>query len=54
MIILSFSFARPQISDVSFDHRQQPSTTAKYYVRSELKQFSKYLTGFNTIVNIFL
>ncbi|CAF1190222.1 unnamed protein product [Rotaria sordida] len=34
---------KPQISGVSLDHRQQPSTTAKYYIRSELIQFSKYL-----------
>ncbi|CAF2487401.1 unnamed protein product [Rotaria sp. Silwood2] len=34
---------KPQISGASPDHRQQPSTTAKYYIRSELKQFSKYL-----------
>ncbi|CAF0800277.1 unnamed protein product [Rotaria sp. Silwood1] len=34
---------KPQISGASPDHRQQPSTTAKYYIRSELRQFSKYL-----------
>ena len=36
---------RPQISGTLPDLRQQPSTTAKYYIRSELKQFGKYLTG---------
>ena len=40
-----FVSLRPQVSGVPTDHRQQPSTTAKYYIRSELKQFGKYLTG---------
>jgi hypothetical protein len=39
-------FYRPQVSGTSPSPSQQPSTTAKYYVRSELKQFAKYLTGF--------
>ncbi|CAF3248775.1 unnamed protein product [Rotaria socialis] len=35
---------KPQISGTSPDHHhQQPSTTVKYYIRCELRQFSKYL-----------
>jgi hypothetical protein len=33
------------VSGVAPDHLQSPCTTAKYYIRSELKQFGKYLTG---------
>ncbi|CAF0935186.1 unnamed protein product [Adineta steineri] len=35
---------KPQISGTKSDHRQQPNITVKYYIRSDLKQFSKYLT----------
>ncbi|UJR25905.1 hypothetical protein I4U23_007253 [Adineta vaga] len=35
---------KPQITGTKPDHRQQPSTTVKYYIRSDLNQFSKYLT----------
>ncbi|CAF1106445.1 unnamed protein product [Rotaria sp. Silwood1] len=35
---------KPQVSGTSPSPSQQPSTTAKYYIRSELKQFSRYLT----------
>lgn len=38
-------FLRPQVSGVSSASNQTPSTTAKYYIRSELKQFARYLTG---------
>ena len=44
---LHLLFFRPQMSDIAPDHRQQPSLTAKYYIRCELKQFSKYLIGFS-------
>ncbi|CAF0752136.1 unnamed protein product [Didymodactylos carnosus] len=40
----SSSIFRPQIVNAIPDHRQKPCTTAKYYIRSEMKQFSKYLT----------
>jgi hypothetical protein len=49
----TLSFDRPQISGIPPDHRQQPSTTAKYYIRSELKHFSKYLTGFELFFKFF-
>lgn len=48
-IILSFKFFRfhrPQVSGITPSSGQQLSTTAKYFVRSELKQFARYLTGF--------
>ncbi|CAF0774338.1 unnamed protein product [Adineta ricciae] len=35
---------KPEISGTKLDHRQQPNTTVKYYVQSDLQQFSRYLT----------
>ncbi|CAF0929940.1 unnamed protein product, partial [Didymodactylos carnosus] len=46
----SSSVFRPQISGALPDYRQKPCTTAKYYVRSEMKQFSKYLTDATELV----
>ena len=44
----SFSrLSRPQTAGTPLDYHQKPNTTAKYYVRSELRQFNKYLTGFS-------
>ena len=45
LLDISFVLNRPIIAGTVPDHRQVPSTTAKYYIRSELKQFGKYLTG---------
>ncbi|CAF4347571.1 unnamed protein product, partial [Adineta steineri] len=38
------SSIKPQVSGIAPSSSHQPSTTAKYYIRSELKQFTKYLT----------
>ncbi|CAF3575312.1 unnamed protein product [Rotaria sordida] len=35
---------KPQVCGTSPSPSQQPSTTAKYYIRSDLKQFARYLT----------